>query len=198
MGRLGATAGSRLFLAISLIWLVWLSWCSPANAAEIRWSGAEDCRREAEVREQIEAMTTRPLAGVDRFDFELELAKVTAGFQLQLVSVNRVSGAREIRVLHGGSCAEVTDAAAVAIALAIGAPASEAATGSDGEAPAAAAPAASRQEDRPDAAARRAASLSPARARWAVGLDAIFDSSVLPHPEPGGALHGSFEWRALV
>ena len=35
-------------------------------------------------------------------------------------------------------------------------------------------------------------------ARWAAGLDAVFDSSVLPHPEPGGALHGSFEWRTLL
>jgi hypothetical protein len=31
-----------------------------------------------------------------------------------------------------------------------------------------------------------------------VGLDAIFDTSALPHPEPGGALHGTFEWRALL
>jgi hypothetical protein len=171
---------------------------SALQAAEIRWSGSEECRRESEVREQIESMTQRPLAGVASDDFELELQTLeSGGFRLQLVSISRAGGSRETRVMQGATCAEVTDAAAVAIALAIGAapdaPAAPLLRPSDAL-PIARPPAAGTTERRKTPSPPPA---SPERARWLVGLGATADSAVAPHAVPGLELHGGVAWRAL-
>lgn len=171
---------------------------SVAEAAEVRWLGSEECRRELEVVEQLEAMTQAPISSVQVADFELEPRKLdNGGFELTLVSINRTSGAREQRVLQGASCAEVTDAAAVAIALTIGAP-PRPSQPTTSEAPPPAPPSKPRFQapdpPRPDALAPRR---SVAATHWAVGLSATFDSAVLPHPVPGGALQVALGWRAL-
>lgn len=172
-------------------------WSSLTRAADVRWSGTADCRREAEVREQIESMTQRSLASVQSADFELEPQPLESGaFQLQLTSVNRSTGARETRVLRGATCAEVTDAAAVAIALAVGSEPAEAPS------PAAKEPAPATPPGEPVVARRTNgpppnAPAPPPSVRWLVGLSATFDSGVTPHPVPGGALLAGLRWRAL-
>src|SRR4051812_28709617 len=90
-------------------------------ASEIRWAGAESCRRESELEAQVESATGRRVWSVETADFELRLkAHSSDRWSLELTTVRRADGARSTRVIHGASCAEVTDAAAVAIALAIG------------------------------------------------------------------------------
>jgi hypothetical protein len=172
-------------------------WSSLAGAAELRWLGASDCRREAEVREQIESMAQRPLTSVPEVDFELTPERLESGaFQLQLTTLNRATGARETRVMQGATCAEVTDAAAVAIALAVGSapddaprvPAKEPDRATTEPVPA----------GRPNALPPAAPDSKPSPpARWQAGLGATFDSAVTPHPVLGGALFISFRQGAL-
>lgn len=153
------------------------------------------------MRDQIESMTQRPLSSVTSDDFELELqALESGGFRLQLVSVSRAGGARETRVMQGATCAEVTDAAAVAIALAIGAEPAEPAEPSAPLPP----PSNALPVPRPPAAntsPRRETLPAPppssAGAYWLVGLGATADSAVTPHAVPGLELHGGVAWRAL-
>jgi hypothetical protein len=171
-------------------------WSPLTRAAELHWLGESECRREAEVREQIESMTQRPLASVQSADFELEPLPLESGaFRLQLTSVNRTTGARETRVMQGASCAEVTDAAAVAIALAVGSEPDQS-------------PMAAHQEPVPATntppsviVPRADAPLTdvkaPPPARWLVGVGATFDSAVTPRPVPGAALLVGIRWRAL-
>ena len=84
---------------------------SPAQAADISWAGAADCRRELEVVEQVESMTQRHLAEVDIADFELTLERLDeTRLRLSLATVTRAEGARSLRTFEGGACADVTDA----------------------------------------------------------------------------------------
>ena len=90
-------------------------------AAEVRWLGDESCRRELEVREQVETMTARPVSSVEIADFELNVKSLAQDrWTLELTTVRREDGARSTRAIKGATCNEVTDAVAVAIALAIG------------------------------------------------------------------------------
>lgn len=148
------------------------------------------------MQEQIEAMTQRRLRSVESADFELEPQRLESGaFELQLTSVSRSSGARETRVLRGATCAEVTDAAAVAIALAVGSePAQAPMVATTVPAPASPPPQVSRASRR-EAALRD--SKAPAPAGWLLGLSATLDSAVTPHPVLGAALHLALRWRAL-
>lgn len=171
-------------------------WSLPTRAAEIRWLGADDCRRVAEVQEQIEAMTQRLLPSVESADFELEPQRLESGaFELQLTSVSRTSGARETRVMRGATCAEVTDAAAVAIALAVGPDPAEASQVATTPPAPASPPPKVRRAPRRDSALRD--SKGPTPAGWLLGLSATLDAAVTPHPVLGAALHLAFRWRAL-
>src|SRR6478609_2274000 len=90
-------------------------------AADIRWSGDESCRRESEVSAQVEAATGRPNSSVEVADFELRVKSLSrTQWSLELSTVRRADRARSTRTIHGATCEEVTDAAAVVIALAIG------------------------------------------------------------------------------
>lgn len=46
--------------------LAFLAVSERSDAAEIRWSGSADCRREQEVVDPIESMTGRALTTIDR------------------------------------------------------------------------------------------------------------------------------------
>ncbi|HEY6080939.1 MAG TPA: hypothetical protein VIW29_19125 [Polyangiaceae bacterium] len=182
----------------ALVLLLWLGAPRSAAAAEVRWLGSSDCRRQLEVREQIEAMTKRSLVDVDTADFELEPERTQSGaFQLGLVTISRPDGARSRRVLEGESCVDVTDAAAVAIALAIGTPPPEPEPppsetgGSAALPPPASSPASS---DSPTAAAAKRAK---PRASWLVGAGVTLDSAVTPKPAFGGSLRVTFALSPL-
>jgi hypothetical protein len=167
----------------ALLWLLPMS----VQAADIRWSGASGCRRESEVAEQVETMTKRRLTEVDAADFELILQPVSDGtLRLSLVTAPRHGGAPSTRSLEGASCADVTDAAAVAIALTIGSPEDPTTTTEPPPLP----PSAVRPTHQPPAGRD---SVTPPVARpsalaWLVGVNGALDSSVTPHAVPGGAL----------
>lgn len=196
MRRVARTALSRARI-VTRVFLAVVGCSSVVAAAEVHWSGLEECRREVEVREQIEAMSQRSLASVTNNDFELTLERLPSGtFRLQLTSVSRANGAREVRAIEGSSCAEVTDAAAVAIALAIGAaPSAPVAPFAPNDEGAPAPPTPTVAPPRRDLALRRISSVDTVR--WLVAAGVTFDSGAMPHPVPGGALSVALSWRAL-
>jgi hypothetical protein len=169
-----------------------ISFGSPLWAAEIRWFGEDTCRRELEVTAQIESMTGRPISTVEIADFELNLKSLAHDqWSLDLTTVRRAAGARSMRTIHGATCVDVTDAAAVAIALAIG-PSEP--------------PPASKNEAKPEQNAREAtpppkpapatgkAPVTQSSFEWSVGLAAALDSSATPSLAAGGALHVGMSW----
>jgi hypothetical protein len=173
---------------------------SSSLAAEIRWSGEESCRRESDVDEQVETATGRPVSSVEIADFELRVQSLSRDqWTLELTTARRADGARSSRTIHGASCAEVTDAAAVAIALAIGSsqvePKNAPKSASDSDESATKAP--------PEAKAPSEASSSQPRnppkphdsLGWFVGLGAALDSSATPSPAFGGSVRVGASWR---
>lgn len=168
-----------------LVAVLMLAVPAAARAAEIRWSGAPECRRELAVLEQVESMTERRLADVDIADFELVLEPAGEGdFALTLVTSPRDGRTVSRRSFAGAGCADVTDAAAVAIALTIGEPPS-----TDVAVPAAppAEPVAvSSTASVPD----RGAGQEPPRLirpSWRLDASAVVDTAVTPHAVLGGA-----------
>jgi hypothetical protein len=91
-----------------------------SRAAELRWSSPEDCAWSPQFAEQVEAQIGTTLAAVEGIDFEVVISRETSGrWRLTLVSIEQPAGERRVRALAGESCAEVTDAGAVALAMAI-------------------------------------------------------------------------------
>ncbi|HET7545700.1 MAG TPA: hypothetical protein VFK05_37790 [Polyangiaceae bacterium] len=159
------------------VWGATLSWGSSLWAAEIRWFGESSCRREREVVEQVESAAGRPLSSIESADFELRVESLAADqWRVEVTTVRRADAARSVRTIRGATCVEVTDAAAVAIALSVGS--------ADG-------PLAPTEQPQPSAAPanepveghapvsakgpRRSSSLE-----WSVGAGGVVDSSSTP------------------
>lgn len=87
-------------------------------ARELTWKGPAACQQSAYVAEQIEALTGRSLVSIEDYDFSVEVAE-GPGPTWELVLVTKPRGAAEQseRRFRGTSCSEVSDAAAVAIAM---------------------------------------------------------------------------------
>jgi len=169
-----------------------MSLASSLLAAEIRWLGEGSCRRELEVTTQVESMTARPVSSVGIADFELNLRASTPDhWSLELTTVRRADGARSTRVIHGPTCAEVTDAAAVAIALAIGPPESVAEPESVPKPVSAEASSAPRE--RPALVVSKAPT-PRGSLDWFMGLSGNLDSSATPNVALGAALHIGLSW----
>jgi hypothetical protein len=169
---------------------------APSLAAEIHWSGDESCRRVSEVDAQVETATGRPVSSVEVADFELRLKPHSGDeWNLELTTVRRADGARSTRSILGATCTEVTDAAAVAIALAIGPsqaapenppkPAAEPGEAQTVERPAA--PDATSPQPRKPPAPRGSIG-------WFAGLSANLDSSSTPSPAFGGSVRIGASW----
>jgi hypothetical protein len=95
------------------------SFAVPVRAAELQLSAREGCADERSIREQVDRLLGRPLADVEGMAFELSLAEVDGGgVQLRLQTVYAGKAPRQ-RELSAASCREATDAAAVAIAMAV-------------------------------------------------------------------------------
>ena len=161
----------------------------------IQWAGDDSCHREQEVAEQIESMIRRPFAETEVADFEIDVRTVRGpAFRLQLEIRPRGGSANSTRTIEGPSCEEVTDAAAVAIALTIGTP-EEAASGAPGprQSPLAepeAKPGRAPNVAQPAATARvtpEPQSSSPERPRWQLTAGAVLDSAATPKPVLGGS-----------
>jgi len=175
-----------------------LCFASSSWAAEIRWSGEESCRRESEVDAQVESATGRRVSSLEIADFELSVKSLTREqWSLELTTVRRADGVRSTRTIRGTSCVEVTDAAAVAIALAIGSSPTEAkseAKSASDRLPATP----QRSEARAPSEVASAQSRKPAAAHdslvWFAGVGAALDSSATPSPAFGGSARIGASW----
>lgn len=161
-------------------------------AAEVRWSGPPNCDRKDAVSRQVESIVGRSLASVEALDFEVTVTAAGGAWRVELVTDEHGSKGR--RSLAGQSCSEVTDAAAVLMAMAIR---------SAGQAPLPTddASAATAVEPGPERAPAPSVPTSetpasapppppPARpVRPVFGLSGVLDTAALPHASPGVAAH---------
>lgn len=196
-GRFCAVFGIRWRVLRALqiaIGVVVTAYGASLSAAEIRWFGEGSCRRELEVASQVETMTGQPVSAIDRADFELNLQSPSQNeWSLELVTLWRADGARSSRIIRGNACVEVTDAAAVAIALAVG-------PGESSAVPRPEPPKAAHEAKEavpyqsPPPARRRSPNASRAL-DWLVGLSVALDSSATPSVAPGAGLRVGLTWQ---
>ncbi|MGC4087206.1 MAG: hypothetical protein QM756_04740 [Polyangiaceae bacterium] len=90
-----------------------------AKAADLLWNSPDSCQRVEAVSEQVEALIRRPLAQVEALQFELTVRQNGEAWHVELTTRTNPADAPHQRTLNGRSCAEVTDAAAVVIAMAV-------------------------------------------------------------------------------
>jgi hypothetical protein len=187
------------------------------GALSLKWEAPGDCQRADTVSAQVESLIGRPLTSVEAPSFEVNVTPTGKGFRLELVTLDEARGTRSSRTFEGGGCASVTDAAGVAMALAIRAQA-EAEKSPDTQASAAdvqreeprappqqpAAP--SQVSAKPVPAAGAEVAVNP-RVQMALAAAVILDTAALPHPAPGvavavgarvSALRGELQGLALL
>jgi hypothetical protein len=89
------------------------------DGPEIRWSAPPECPGEAELSSDVRSRRTHPRAGAAApSQVTAEVTRDPAGgYRLRLTLTDRGGGVRERRI-DGETCTEVTDVAAVVIALA--------------------------------------------------------------------------------
>ena len=92
---------------------------SSANAADLRWDSPPNCERSDAVSEQVEALIHRPLDEVEALEIRVAIRQDGEVWTLELVTEAAPTSATRKRTLTGRSCAEISDAAAVLVAMAI-------------------------------------------------------------------------------
>jgi hypothetical protein len=170
-------------------------WPERCPAAELRVEAPGDCSSEIEISERVAQLLGRRLAEVP--DLALDVAIVKAGPELSLsVGVTERDGQRRVRELSSSTCAEATDAAAVAIAMAVQLRAEDRAV-PDSESPEAEADARPTQPKSSDAAPELVVPSQPpapidreraagSEARWAIAVSGLSDVGTLPELAIGG------------
>lgn len=155
-----------------------------AHAAELKVSAPDECDLEASLREDAERLTGTQLSLVPGMDFEVEVQKHEE-FVLRLMTIEHATGARRVRELRAATCSDITNAGAVALAMAVqhAAPSDPEPTepGSESDAQSSEPPAVTEPEEQPErpspspvADARE----DPLRAELGAGL--VIDSGALP------------------
>lgn len=181
--------------------VAWLC-TSTGHAASLRWSAPAECPPQSAVEAQIEESIGKPLAEVYGVDFEVAIDKGSPRtWVLRLRTQARtLSGDVRERELSGQSCAEVSDAGALAITLTI----SERAAASSGGAESEELPGdadrtegGKQSEPPPSAAAASAAEPGPAQSppsaaspiplELSVAAALVLDTAELPSLAPGGS-----------
>ncbi len=196
--RLGCSSGRRKLTRATALGA--LAVAAPLSAAEMSWNGPADCQRADLVREQVESLIGRPLAELETPSFELQIAPKGDIWSLELVTF---APARSSRTLEGPSCAAVTDAAGVAMAMAIRATESahEAPPVTEPPGKEAPPPPATTEVPPPPPAARRAdlgaEDSESARLGAMVGLSATVDSATLPAPVLGLGLGAGLRYSPV-
>jgi hypothetical protein len=216
-------------------WLLWAALsaagaliASPsARAADVRVRVPEGCGQKADVVDQVDVLLGRPLASVSGVTFEVQITAAPGGkWRLRLDTIEtgggksdgnasagasgETSSARKTRELSAATCAELADAAAMAIALTV--------RSIDGDGDGQARPAPEGNSPRrppstdrssstavpplaaaPDATVKRVAfGASPSeRMRAAVAIGAIGDAGSLPGVGAGLELSGWVQLRAV-
>jgi hypothetical protein len=165
-----------------------------AHAAEVAFEAPSDCERAENVRDQIERLIGMPLEGVRGADFAVKVVGPSGTGWSATVHVTPRGGAQEpsARTITGQSCAEVSAAAAVSIAMAIEQergtataerpppPASKKETTSPVETPAA--------PPTPAPTTRAPVESSGGKLHLALALHGLVDAGALPSPSPGAEL----------
>lgn len=186
---------------------------SAANAADLRWDSPPNCQRSDTVSEQVEALIHRPLDEVEALEIRVAIRQDGDAWTLDLVTRTAPTSATRKRTVTGRSCAEISDAAAVLVAMAIqdaarepsaedSNPGSETQTSEETTTPIAESPPALPTPPHTPAPARRAPLVSSLLAAGVIG-----DSAALPGGSLGfavdaglryGALRAEFEGTALA
>jgi hypothetical protein len=112
MVRCSFGSSSVLFSALAVLF------ATPAGAAELRWEDSNECARQDAVVRRIESLVGRDLASVDGIRFEVSVQQSPNKLRLRVVTVP-THGSPNTRWFEGKTCDEVSDAAAVAMAMAI-------------------------------------------------------------------------------
>jgi len=200
-------------------------WSPSVEAARIEVAGADSCVEAVLVDEQASDLLGRPLASVEGVDFSIHLARLPTGkWRMRLDSVD-VHGSGSVaetpspgaapappaprsRMIQASTCAELADAAAVAIAMSVRAlpqstemPAPTHATGTEAGSfrPAPSESAVSSQNGAPVLrnANFPARTPAPGALAFAVSASVVGDSGALPGSTVGGSLGASMRLRRL-
>lgn len=166
------------------------TFAAEARAAGLSWAAPDDCQRADAVSAQVESLIGRPFASVEAPNFEVTITRAGERFRLELVTVDAGQGTRSRRTFEENECVSVTDAAGVAMAIAIGAQA-------DGQ-PENQEPSVESRNEQPlpqtvpsPVAEKPRAPPTEAKARRRVQIvlnaGAALDAGALPHPAPGFA-----------
>jgi hypothetical protein len=167
------------------------------HAAEIAWHAPVECSDSRQSVEEAERLLGRPLASVNRVDFEVVIGRnADQSWSLQLTTVDRQTQERRERLLTAASCNEAISAAAVAMAMVVNAsePEPTPEPTPDQDARVVAPPAAPRRSQ-PAVVARP----TPPAKRWsgALSLGLAGDAGSLPGVAPGAELGASLRYGAL-
>jgi len=181
------------------------------RAAELRLRASGDCAAAADLTAQIDTLLGRSLASIEGVDFEVALNPLARNkWALRIDTIERVpaassttpvasgavpAGARRSRELVGKSCAELADAAAVAIAMTIRSAPDMSASPPAPTADAAAAPAPHSRLAAPDSDPRRV--LPPPASPWTSSLDLVLvgDEGTMPSASVGVGLDVTLRHR---
>jgi hypothetical protein len=167
---------------------------SRAGAAELAVLGSDGCFDAQEIADQIADLLGRPLASVTGVNFEVTLARAPkAEWKLRLDTVD--GNEHRSRELTADTCAELADAAAVAIAMTVRSRAAAAPPHAP-EPPAPVAPAA--PSPAPASVMTRApAPTTPGPTTFAGGVAVVGDGGALPQPGIGVELGASLRHRRV-
>jgi hypothetical protein len=184
---------------------------APVSAAELHFDAPADCGvSETSLAAQIERIVGRPLSAMGPGEFEVRVRRSGREWQLVLrmkSGAGKAEPAQAPRQIRGATCAEVTDATAVAIALAVQGrevvPWEPVAIESAEASAAAAQPSqAAATQDRAhtpgEGATDTGHSESPGNAlRLGLGASALLDGGALPKPTLGAAISFLAEFSAF-
>jgi len=161
------------------------------RAADIQLRASRDCVNRADIADQVDALLGHPVAQVEGLDFDVDIAeRPEHRWRLRLITIGRADGARRSREIDGSGCAQLADAAAVAIAMSI--QSREAVRPAPLEAPTPARP------EPPALAAGPAPGERSHDLRLPIAVSALADIGALPHPGWGLALGAALAWRHLL
>jgi len=155
-----------------------------AWSAEVRVHAPDDCADAGAITEQVDGLLGRGLTAVDGVDFEVDIAAASKqAWRVRVDAVSRADGSRRTREIAGRGCAELAEAAAVAIAMSVDASVAETRAARP---PAPPVPAVSAPALAPTAPPPAQSSAPPIRPSAGIGL--AMDAGALPGLAFGPAL----------
>ncbi len=165
-----------------------------ALAAELAWRAPESCARAEAVKEQVGKLVGQRLSTIEGIDFEIEIEVQPDGRHVLLLrtlprAAGDAPGTPRERTLDGASCAEVSDAASVAMALTIAEREEERSREQAAPLPAPEASAAEPADDAEEDA--------PTALHVSVGAGALLESGALPAVAIGAQLEAALGYGAL-